>query len=148
MLEQVAEDVTEQAECTTSIERLPKLPADVIDLDLKGANELTSTLKTVELTKPSRSQSVTQTKSTLIIKASRDTCSKSVGCLKACTVTSGFSASIRAFAASTLYQKRKPPVNDNKNPARIESCSTCFPTSSSLKKKPAPKSSSLTSSES
>jgi hypothetical protein len=44
MLEQVAEDVAEQAKGTTSIERLPKLPADVIDLDLMGANELTSTL--------------------------------------------------------------------------------------------------------
>lgn len=106
MLEQIAEDVTEQAKCTTSIERLPKLPADVVDLNLKRAIKLTSTLRIVELTKASRSQSVTQTKSTLIMRASKDPCSRSVGCLRACTVTSGFSASIRAFAASTLYQKK------------------------------------------
>lgn len=110
----------------------------------------------IKLTRPTLSQSVTQTRSTDWTRASKLSFSNRDDSVNVSTATRGFRLSTRDLAACTLWSKRRKNYKTTRGETKRNRWIiwkryqtlfplTFFPTSSSLKKNPAPRSSAETS---
>ena len=112
MLQQITEDVAEEAISSPRIQRLSRPSTSVIRPNLWVSILVTPMRRRVwggaqRLTRKSRSESVIQTRSTPCTNASNGKSSSADGDVMVSTTTSGLRPSIRAFAASTRCIRQK-----------------------------------------